>query len=190
MNPSAFDTLVRLFAPTGTRRRLLAGVPLLGALAVVGEDAAAAERPLDRVQRRTRRRNRKQRNNKDTHTNNGGGDGGGGWGQRGGTERDLHLLSRQAGLLSEGQRLLLARAGGRRRGLLSPRQHLQQQSGATGLLLAPLPERRLLSVRQCRQLPAVCGRCGTEPSAGELPDILPRGAGLHAGRMPSRVMHA
>ena len=63
MDPSAFDTLVRAFAPSGTRRRLLAGLPLLGALAVVGEDEAAAERPLDRVQQRTPQRNRKQRNN-------------------------------------------------------------------------------------------------------------------------------
>ena len=84
MDPSAFDTLVRSFAPSGTRRRLLAGLPLLGALAVVGEDEAAAERPLDRVRQRTAQRNRKQRNTnqnnkrKNTKQNNGGGGGGGG----------------------------------------------------------------------------------------------------------------
>ena len=87
MDPSAFDTLVRAIARSGTRRRLLAGLPLLGTLAVVGEDEAAAQRPLDRVQQRTARRNRKQRNtnqhnktnnNNDDKDNNKNGGGGGG----------------------------------------------------------------------------------------------------------------
>ena len=87
MDPSAFDTLVRSIARSGTRRRLLAGLPLLSALAVVGEDEAAAQRPIDRVQQRTPQRNRKQRNtnqndttnnnndDKDNNKNNGGGGG-------------------------------------------------------------------------------------------------------------------
>jgi hypothetical protein len=86
MDPSAFDTLVRSIARSGTRRRLLAGLPLLGTLAVVGEDEAAAQRPLDRLQQRTTQRNRKQRNNNQNNNNNnnnnnqnnGGGGGGGG----------------------------------------------------------------------------------------------------------------
>ena len=88
MDPSAFDTLVSSIARSGTRRRLLAGVPLLGTLAVVGEDEAAAQqRPIDRVQQRTARRNRKQRtnnqhnksnNNNDDKDNNKNGGGGGG----------------------------------------------------------------------------------------------------------------
>ena len=80
MDPTTFDALVKSRARTGTRRwlvRLVAMLPLAGALAVVGEDAAAAERPLDRVQRRTRQRNRKQRTNKNNNKNKGGGDGGG-----------------------------------------------------------------------------------------------------------------
>ena len=87
MDPSAFDTLVRAIARSGTRRRLLAGLPLLGAIAVVGDDEAAAQRPLDRVQQRTPQRNRKQRNsnqnnksnnnnnNNDNNKNDGGGGG-------------------------------------------------------------------------------------------------------------------
>ena len=63
MDGTHFDTLVRSFARSGTRRRLLTGLPLLGALTAVGEDEATAQRPINRVQ---------QRNNK----NNGGGGGG------------------------------------------------------------------------------------------------------------------
>src|SRR5215207_7289686 len=80
MDPSAFDTLVRAIARSGTRRRLLAGLPLLGAIAVVGEYEAAAQRPLDRVQQRTPQRNRKQRNSNQNNNNNNNNknDGGGG----------------------------------------------------------------------------------------------------------------
>ena len=76
MDPVAFDTLARAIAQPGTRRRLLGrllvGVPLLGALAPGGEAALAAERPLERLQRRTPQRNRQQRNNRrrNTNTNN------------------------------------------------------------------------------------------------------------------------
>src|SRR5215207_178208 len=92
MDPSAFDTLVRAIARSGTRRRLLAGLPLLGALAVVGEDEAAAQRPIDRVQQRTPQRNRKQRNqrqqnqnqNQNQNNNNRSGGNGGGGGNNGG----------------------------------------------------------------------------------------------------------
>ena len=97
MDPVAFDTLARAIAQPGTRRRLLGrllvGVPLLGALAPGGEAALAAERPLERLQRRTPQRNRQQRNNRRSNTNkkndnnqnnnnqnnnDGGGSGGGG----------------------------------------------------------------------------------------------------------------
>jgi hypothetical protein len=76
MDPVAFDTLARAIAQPGTRRRLLGrllvGVPLLGALAPGREAALAAERPLERLQRRTPQRNRQQRNNRrrNTNTNN------------------------------------------------------------------------------------------------------------------------
>ena len=66
MDGSHFDTLARAIAQSGTRRRLvslLLALPLGGVLAIVGEEEVAAERPLDRVQRRTPQRNRKQRNN-------------------------------------------------------------------------------------------------------------------------------
>src|SRR5215212_4196833 len=62
MDPSAFDALIRAFASGGTRRRLLrlvTALPFGGAL-LVGEDAAGAERPHERLGRRTRQRNRKQ----------------------------------------------------------------------------------------------------------------------------------
>jgi hypothetical protein len=64
MDGSRFDTLARVLAPAGTRRRLvtlLAVLPLGGVLAVGGEESAA-ERPLDRVQGRTQQRNTKRRN--------------------------------------------------------------------------------------------------------------------------------
>ena len=49
----------------------MASLPLLGALAVVGEEEVGAERPLDRLQRRTEQRNRKQRNERRNNNNNG-----------------------------------------------------------------------------------------------------------------------
>jgi hypothetical protein len=74
MDPVAFDTLARAIAQPGTRRRLLGrllvGVPLLGALAPGREAGVAAERPLERLQRRTPQRNRQQRNNRRRNTNN------------------------------------------------------------------------------------------------------------------------
>jgi hypothetical protein len=73
MDPSAFDTLTKAHAQQGTRRwlvRLLASLPLIGALAVVSDDAGAAERPVDRVQGRTPQRNRKQRNKNNNNQNN------------------------------------------------------------------------------------------------------------------------
>jgi hypothetical protein len=111
MDPSVFDTLVRAIARSGTRRRLLAGLPLLGTLAVVGEEEAAAQRPLNRLQQRTTQRNRKQRNN---NQNNGGGGGGGGNNNGGGgaaRHRTRPAPAVGAGLLSGRQRLLLWQEG-------------------------------------------------------------------------------
>jgi hypothetical protein len=88
MDPVAFDTLARAIAQPGTRRRLLGrllvGVPLLGALAPGGEEAAAAERPLERLQGRTPQRNRQQRNNRRRNTNNNKKNNNGGGGQNSG----------------------------------------------------------------------------------------------------------
>jgi hypothetical protein len=92
MDGSQFDTLARAFATTGTRRwlvRLVAALPLGGALTTLGQDEAAAERPHERLARRTQQRNRKQRTqrqqNQNQNTNNGGGgNGGGGGGGNGG----------------------------------------------------------------------------------------------------------
>ena len=93
MDASAFDTLARAFTTTGTRRRLLtllAALPLGGALTIRGAEEAAAERPVDRLQRRTKQRNRKQRNqlqqnqNQNQNNNNGSGGGGGNGGGGGG----------------------------------------------------------------------------------------------------------
>jgi hypothetical protein len=84
MDGSQFDTLARAFATTGTRRwlvRLVAALPLGGALTTLGQDEAAAERPHERLARRTQQRNRKQRTqrqqNQNQNQNNGGGGGGG-----------------------------------------------------------------------------------------------------------------
>ena len=72
MDPSAFDALTRSFQTAGSRRwllrRLVASLPLLGALAVVGEEEVGAERPHERLARRTQQRNRKQRNRKQRTT--------------------------------------------------------------------------------------------------------------------------
>jgi hypothetical protein len=72
MDPSAFDILARGIAHTGTRRSLvalLAALPLGGLLSSLALDEAAAEHPLDRVQRRTPQRNRKQRNTNQNNNN-------------------------------------------------------------------------------------------------------------------------
>ena len=92
MDGSQFDTLARAFATTGTRRwlvRLVAALPLGGALTTLGQDEAAAERPHERLARRTQQRNRKQRtqrqqNQNQNNNNGGGGNGGGGGGGNGG----------------------------------------------------------------------------------------------------------
>ena len=73
MDGSRFDTLARAIAQSGTRRRLvslLLALPLGGVLATRGEDEAAAERPIERVRRRTPQRNRKQRNRKQRNSKN------------------------------------------------------------------------------------------------------------------------
>jgi hypothetical protein len=85
MDGSDFDTLTRAIAQRGTRRwlvRLVATLPL-GVLTTIGADEAAAERPIDRIQRRTQQRNRKRRNtrknnNKNNNQNNNNGGGGSG----------------------------------------------------------------------------------------------------------------
>jgi hypothetical protein len=68
MDGSRFDTLARAVAQSGTRRRLvglLLALPLGGVLAIADEAGeVVAERPLDRVQRRTPQRTRKKRNTK------------------------------------------------------------------------------------------------------------------------------
>ena len=92
MDGSHFDTLARAIAQRGTRRwlvRLVATLPLGGGLTTLSADEAAAERPIDRIQRRTPQRNRKQRNTQNNSQNNGngnnsGGSGGGGNGGGGG----------------------------------------------------------------------------------------------------------
>ena len=60
MDGSDFDMLTRAIAQRGTRRRLvalLAALPLGGLLRDLAQDDAAAERPTDRVHRRTQQRN-------------------------------------------------------------------------------------------------------------------------------------
>jgi hypothetical protein len=95
MDPSAFDTLVKAHAQRGTRRwlvRLVASLSLGGVLAVGEEAGSAAERPHERLARRTQQRNRKQRTqrqqNQNQNTNNGGGGNGGGGGGNGGGGND------------------------------------------------------------------------------------------------------
>jgi hypothetical protein len=95
MNTNHFDNLTKTLS-MGTRRGLLrlgAALPLVGLLAALLGEESAAERPIDRVQRRTPQRNRKQRNTQNNSQNNGngnnsGGGGGGGGGGNGGGGND------------------------------------------------------------------------------------------------------
>jgi len=86
MDPSRFDTLVRLHHGNESRRRilrLLVGLPLAGLLATMGEADVSADRPLDRVRRHAAQRRRKRRaqnGNNNGGSNNGGGNNGGGKG--------------------------------------------------------------------------------------------------------------
>lgn len=82
MNDTAMDRLTRVAGADSSRRRLLGaltGLGLGGVLAVLGTDDAGAEKPKDRLRRRTqqhrrKRRNEKRRNqNKNSGNNNGGG---------------------------------------------------------------------------------------------------------------------
>jgi hypothetical protein len=77
MDGTHFDTLVRSFARSGTRRRLLTGLPLLGALTAVGEDEATAQRPINRVQQRNNNKKKNDNNNNNNNNKNNGGGGGG-----------------------------------------------------------------------------------------------------------------
>jgi hypothetical protein len=74
MDGSRFDTLARAIAHSGTRRRLvslLLALPLGGVLPTLSEEEAAAQqRPIDRLRQRTPQRNRKQRNNNQNNNNN------------------------------------------------------------------------------------------------------------------------
>src|SRR5215203_3197917 len=72
MNTNHFDNLTKTLS-MGTRRGLLrlgAALPLVGLLAALLGEESAAERPLDRVQRRTPQRNRKKRNTKNNRGDN------------------------------------------------------------------------------------------------------------------------
>ena len=88
MDGDRFDTLSRHLGTLDTRRgllRLLGGLPLAGALASIRAEEGAAERPHERLGRRTQQRNRKQRNNQNrTRNGNNGGGGNGGDGGNGG----------------------------------------------------------------------------------------------------------
>src|SRR5262245_7318923 len=73
MDPTAFDTLVRSLSTADTRRRLLgrlvAMLPVSGAL-LTSRHEAGAEHPNQRLGRRTPQRNRKQRNNNKNNNQN------------------------------------------------------------------------------------------------------------------------
>ena len=78
MDPSRFDAMTRVIARTGTRRWLLprvAAASVLGALLSGDAEVAGAERPSDRIRRRSKQRNRKQRNKRRKHQNAGNGGG-------------------------------------------------------------------------------------------------------------------
>src|SRR5215211_3639012 len=87
MNTNHFDHLTKTLS-MGTRRGLLhlgAALPLVGLLAALLGEESVAERPHERLGRRTQQRNRKQRNTQNNgNGNNSGGGGGGGNGGGGG----------------------------------------------------------------------------------------------------------
>ena len=83
MDPTRFDALARAITTSGTRRRfasLLGALSLGGWLTTTYADESAAERPHDRVKRRTKQHNRKQRNGRQRNDdqNSSGGNGGNG----------------------------------------------------------------------------------------------------------------
>ncbi len=71
MGPSAWDARVTASAPAQTRRwllALLAALPLGGVLTSFGAEEATAERPHERLGRRTEQRHRKQRDGRRSNT--------------------------------------------------------------------------------------------------------------------------
>jgi hypothetical protein len=63
MDGRRFDRLTRQLIAAGTRRgllRLLGALPVIGALAALRDEEAAADRPLDRVRHRAKRHQRRQ----------------------------------------------------------------------------------------------------------------------------------
>src|SRR5688500_18219771 len=80
MDMDHFDRATKILSTAGTRRglvHLVAAVPVLGVLLAAADEEANAERPHERMHRRTQQRNRKQRNRKQRNTNKNN-DGGGG----------------------------------------------------------------------------------------------------------------
>src|SRR5688500_12945867 len=87
MDMDHFDRATKILSTAGTRRglvHLMAAVPVLGVLMAAADEEAKAERPVQRLGRRTQQRNRKRRNqrrrntsqNQNNNDKNGGGDGG------------------------------------------------------------------------------------------------------------------
>jgi hypothetical protein len=75
MDPTAFDVLARSFGAAASRRlllRRLAALSFWGAPITLGAGGVLAQRPLDRVRRRTQQRHRKQRNTRSKHKDNAG----------------------------------------------------------------------------------------------------------------------
>jgi predicted outer membrane repeat protein len=83
MDKAAIDRLTRAASSDSSRRHLLGaltGLGLGGVLAVLGADEAGAEKPKDRLRRRTQQHRRKRRNEKRRNTNQNQGNNGGGLG--------------------------------------------------------------------------------------------------------------
>ncbi len=83
MDDSTFDRLARAVGTESSRRRLLgalSGLGLGGVLAVFETDDAGAEKPKDRLHRRTKQHRRKRRNEQRRNQDQGGGGNGGGGG--------------------------------------------------------------------------------------------------------------